>query len=290
MNGRRLVSLLPWAWLGLFFLVPFLIVLKISLADADLGVPPYTALFEVVDDTVLRIRLNWANFQYVLTEELYAAAFLQSLKLASMATLACLLLGYPMAYAIARSSAAARGPLLMLIILPFWTSFLIRVYAWMAILKSEGPINHLLLALGLVDEPLPLLHSEFAVLIGLVYSYLPFMVLPLYANLEKMDLSLLEAAADLGCRPFRAFWAITVPQSWPGVVAGSMLVFIPAVGEFVIPDLLGGPETLMIGRRLWDDFFMGRDWPLAAAVAITLLVLLVLPMALLQHTRAGAER
>ncbi|MBF0391271.1 MAG: ABC transporter permease subunit [Alphaproteobacteria bacterium] len=290
MNGRRLVSLLPWAWLGLFFLVPFLIVLKISLADADLGVPPYTGLFEVIDDTVLRIRLNWANFQYVLTEDLYAAAFLQSLKLASMATLACLLLGYPMAYAIARSSAGARGPLLMLIILPFWTSFLIRVYAWMAILKSEGPINHLLLALGLVDEPLPLLHSEFAVLIGLVYSYLPFMVLPLYATLEKMDLSLLEAAADLGCRPFRAFWAITVPQSWPGVVAGSMLVFIPAVGEFVIPDLLGGPETLMIGRRLWDDFFMGRDWPLAAAVAITLLVLLVLPMALLQHTRAGAER
>jgi putrescine transport system permease protein len=216
-------------------------------------------------------------------------SYLKSLKIAGISTLVCLLLGYPMAYAIARTRNTLRNFLLMLVILPFWTSFLIRVYAWIGILKSNGLLNNLLLSLGVINHPLPLLHTDFAVYLGIVYSYLPFMVLPLYATLSRMDLTLLEAAADLGCRPWKAFLRITLPLSLPGIIAGCMLVFIPAVGEFVIPDLLGGPDSLMIGKVLWTEFFSNRDWPAASAVAVVMLVLLVVPLALFQHAQEKSE-
>lgn len=285
-GGRVAIGLPPLAWLVAFFLVPFAIVLKISLSETQVGIPPYAPLLTLVDDTFIQIRINLANFRYLFSDSLYAYALLNSVRIAAIATLFCLLLGYPMAYAIARSPRRWRTTLLMMVVLPFWTSFLLRVYAWIGILKTEGLVNNFLLWLGAIDEPLPLLYSDFAVLLGIVYSYLPFMILPLYATLEKMDLSLLEAAADLGCRPFRAFLAVTLPLSRPGMLAGAMLVFIPAVGEFVIPDLLGGPDTLMIGRVLWDDFFSNRDWPVASAVAVALLILLVAPLIVLQRAQA----
>ncbi len=283
-GGRTLVGLAPYAWLVAFFLVPFLIVVKISLSEAQNAIPPYLPVLSW-DGWWPQLQLNWANYTLIIEDELYLAAFLNSVKVAGLSTLLCLLIGYPMAYAIARVRPNLRTPLLMLIVLPFWTSFLLRVYAWIGILKNEGLLNNLLIWLGATSEPLPLLHSSFAIHVGIVYSYLPFMVLPLYATLEKMDLSLLEAAADLGCRPLRAFLRITLPLSWPGILAGSLVVFIPAVGEFVIPDLLGGPDNLMIGKVLWTDFFNNRDWPVASAVAVALLLLLALPLALLQRTR-----
>ncbi|WP_255448395.1 ABC transporter permease subunit [Telmatospirillum sp. J64-1] len=284
-----LVTALPYLWLVLFFLIPFAIVFKISFSESIRAIPPYAPLFEMVDDTFLQIRLNLANYMMLFEDRLYLAAYLNSIKIAAISTLVCLLIGYPMAYGIARSSKAVRNGLLMLIILPFWTSFLIRVYAWIGLLKNEGLINNFLLWLGLIDQPLPMLYTPFAVYVGIVYSYLPFMILPLYATLEKMDMSLLEAAADLGCKPFKAFLTITLPLSLPGIVAGSLLVFIPAVGEFVIPDLLGGPSTLMIGKVLWTDFFNNRDWPLASAVAVAMLVLLVVPIMLFQRYQQRAE-
>jgi putrescine transport system permease protein len=223
-------------------------------------------------------------------DPLYTIAYLKSLRIAGISTLVCLLLGYPMAYAIARTRDSLRNLLLMLIILPFWTSFLIRVYAWIGILKSNGLLNNLLLYLGVIDHPLTLLHTDFAVYLGIVYSYLPFMVLPLYATLSRMDLTLLEAAADLGCRPWEAFLKVTLPLSLPGIIAGCMLVFIPAVGEFVIPDLLGGPDSLMIGKVMWTEFFSNRDWPAASAVAVVMLALLVVPLALFQRAQEKSER
>ena len=284
LRGRGLVSAIPMLWFGLFFLAPFLIVLMISLAESVIAQPPYTSLWSW-QDGFLQIRLNLGNYQFLLQDELYAAAYLNSLRIAGIATLITLLIGYPMALGIARAQARMRVLLLMLIVLPFWTSFLIRVYAWIGLLKNNGLINNLLVSLGLIDQPLPLLHSDFAVYLGIVYSYLPFMVLPLYANLVRLDPTLLEAAADLGCRPFKAFWSVTLPLSLPGVIAGSMLVFIPAVGEFVIPDLLGGPDTLMIGKVLWSEFFNNRDWPLASAVAVAMLLLLVIPIVIFQRTQ-----
>jgi putrescine transport system permease protein len=281
--GRGLVVAIPWVWLFLFFLIPFAIVLKISFADTQLAVPPYTPLFGWVEGQYLQIRLNAGNFLFLLRDSLYVQAFLSSLKVAGISTVFCLLIGYPMAYAIARSNAAWRNILLLLIILPFWTSFLVRVYAWMGLLRNNGLINNALMALGLIDEPIVMLQTDFAMYVGIVYSYLPFMILPLYSNLEKHDQTLLEAAVDLGSRPFRAFLQITLPLSIPGVIAGSMLVFIPAVGEFVIPRLLGGTDSLMIGRVLWDEFFSNRDWPVASAVAICLLLLLVLPIMVFQR-------
>jgi putrescine transport system permease protein len=281
--GRGLVVVIPWVWLFLFFLIPFAIVLKISFADTQLAVPPYTPLFGWVEGQYLQIRLNAGNFLFLLRDSLYVQAFLSSLKVAGISTVFCLLIGYPMAYAIARSNAAWRNILLLLIILPFWTSFLVRVYAWMGLLRNNGLINNALMALGLIDEPIVMLQTDFAMYVGIVYSYLPFMILPLYSNLEKHDQTLLEAAVDLGSRPFRAFLQITLPLSIPGVIAGSMLVFIPAVGEFVIPRLLGGTDSLMIGRVLWDEFFSNRDWPVASAVAICLLLLLVLPIMVFQR-------
>ncbi len=281
---------IPTFWLVLFFVLPFLIVLRISIAEPALAIPPYTALWDWAEDGVMLIRLNLQNFVLVWEDSLYLAAFGNSLWVALVCTLLCLLIGYPMAYAIATAPERRRVVLLMLIILPFWTSFLIRVYAWIGILKPEGLLNNFLLWLGVIDTPLAILHTQTAIYIGVVYSYLPFMILPLYANLSRMDLTLLEAAADLGCRAGRAFMRITLPLSLPGIVAGSMLVFIPVVGEFVIPDLLGGPDNLMVGRMLWTEFFSNKDWPLASAIAILLLVVLVVPFVLMERWQQRLER
>ena len=281
--GRRLVLGLPFLWLGFFFFAPFLIVLKVSFAEAILGNPPFGPLVEWVDGAFVQLRLNLDNYRLMLEDSLYFGAFVNSIKVAALSTLLCLLLGYPMAYGIARARPSLRLPLLLLIILPFWTSFLIRVYAWIGILKNNGLINNLLLSAGIIDQPLALLHSPVAVYVGIVYSYLPFMILPLYATLVRMDLTLLEAAADLGARPFTAFLKVTLPLSLPGIIAGSLLVFVPATGEFVIPDLLGGPDSLMIGKVLWTEFFNNADWPVASAMAVVLLLVLVFPVAWLQR-------
>ncbi|HEX3500133.1 MAG TPA: ABC transporter permease subunit [Stellaceae bacterium] len=288
LGAGRLALCLPYAWLLVLFLAPFAIVAAISLGESAIGIPPYTPPLSFADGLVPTFNVNLGNYGLLLGDSLYIRNYLNSLALAGGATALCLLLGYPMAYAIAPAPARWRNPLLMLIILPFWTSFLIRVYAWIGILKTNGLINNLLLASGIVDQPLPLLNNVFSVELALVYSYLPFMILPLYATLERMDPALREAAADLGCRPFRVFLAVTLPLSLPGIAAGCLLVFIPAVGEFVIPDLLGGPDTLMIGKVLWDEFFTNRD-PVASAVAIAMLVLLVAPIALAQRALRHAE-
>jgi len=287
--GRFLVGLPPYGWLLLFFLLPFLIVFKISLSELQEAIPPFQPIFAWTGEAVLQLRLNFGNYAYLFSDDLYALAYLTSLKVAAISTLLTLLIGYPMAYTIARAPVRIRNPLLMLVVLPFWTSLLIRVYAWMGILKNEGLLNGLLLKIGLISAPLQIIDTNLAVYIGIVYSYLPYMVLPLYATLEKMDLTLLEAAADLGCPPFRAFLAVTLPLSLPGIVAGTLLVFIPAVGEFVIPDLLGGPDTLMIGRVIWSEFFDNRDWPVASAVAVAILLFLVVPIMLYQRNEARAE-
>ncbi len=271
----RFVIALPFAWLIVFFLLPFALVLAIAFGtNAPDSAPP------------VALGLSLENFKLLFTDDLYVAAWLSSLRIAATATLACLLLGYPMAYAIARAAPGRRPLLLMLVILPFWTSFLIRVYAWIGLLAENGILNQVLRWTGLASDPGTILGTEWAVQLGIVYAYLPFMVLPLYASLEKLDIGLLEAAADLGARPFAAFLTITLPLSLPGIVAGCLLVFIPAVGEFVIPDLLGGTDTLMIGKVLWDEFFTNSDWPLASAVAICLLVLLVGPIVLFQRQQA----
>lgn len=292
-RSRRLAALVPAApflWLVAFFLVPFGIVLKISLSDPATAQPPYRPLldlaggWEAVGEFVGGLDLE--NFSTLLGDPLYVDAALSSLRIAAVSTLLLLLVGYPLAYAMARASAGWRPVLVALVILPFWTSFLIRVYAWIGILRPEGFLNALLQGLGLVSEPLQILNTETAVFIGMVYAYLPFMVLPLYASLERLDRTLIDAALDLGATPLRAFWTITAPLSLPGVIAGSLLCFIPIVGEFVVPDLLGGSETLMIGRTLWSEFFSNRDWPLASAVAIVLLVLLVVPIVLYREAEA----
>jgi putrescine transport system permease protein len=280
--GRRLVAGIPALWLTGLFLVPFLIVLKLSFSEVRLAVPPYAPLLAWVHGLPLP-RLHFANYAFLFTDSLYVSSYLYSLKVAAVATLCCLLIGYPMAYAIARSRPSGRNVLLMLIVLPFWTSFLLRVYAWIGLLKGNGVINNVLLALGVIHEPLTLLQTDFAVYIGIVYAYLPFMILPLYANLEKHDLTLLEAAADLGARPIRAFLRITLPQSVPGMVAGALLVFIPAVGEYIVPSLLGRSDQIMIGRVLSDEFFENRDWPLASAVAVLMLLVLVAPILMFQR-------
>ena len=282
-HGRGAVITLPMLWLLLFFLVPFLIVLKISFSEAVMAMPPYAPLYEWTHDRVLAIRLHLANYHFLFTDPLYLDSFLYSLKVAAVSTVLCLLLGYPMALGITRASPARRNLLLMLVILPFWTSFLLRVYAWIGLLKEDGLINNLLLSLHLLGQPIPMVNTSFAVYVGIVYSYLPFMILPLYANLEKHDASLLEAAADLGAPPWRAFLRVTWPLSLPGVLAGALLVFIPATGEYVIPSLLGSANQLMIGRVLSDEFFENRDWPVASAVAILILIVLLGPILLFQR-------
>src|ERR1700720_195474 len=274
---------IPTVWLIILFLIPFIIVFKISFSEVRLAMPPFAPLFEWLDGKLVAIKVNFANYAFLFTDALYVSSYLYSLKVAAVSTVACLLLGYPMAYAIARSTATSRSVLLMLIVLPFWTSFLLRVYAWIGLLKSNGVINNVLMSVGIIHEPLTLLQTDFAVYIGIVYSYLPFMILPLYANLEKHDNTLLEAAADLGATPMTGFFRITLPQSIAGIIAGSLLVFIPAVGEYVVPSLLGRSDQLMIGRVLSDEFFENRDWPVASAVAILILLALVIPIMLFQR-------
>jgi putrescine transport system permease protein len=288
-RGTSLVTSVPYLWLLLFFLLPFVIVLKISFSDTQIAMPPYQPLLSWGEDQILQIKLHLSNFAFLFQDDLYWMSYLTSIMVATISTLLCLLIGYPMAYAIARASPATRNILLLLVILPFWTSFLLRVYAWIGLLKNNGFINQALMALGLTDAPIQMLQTDFAVYVGIVYSYLPFMILPLYANLEKMDLTLLEAAADLGSRPWQGFLKITLPLSVPGIIAGCLLVFIPAVGEFVIPSLLGDPGMLMIGKVLWTEFFNNRDWPVASAVAIALLLVLVIPIMLYQRTQESAS-
>jgi putrescine transport system permease protein len=285
-RGRYLVLAIPLLWLTLFFLVPFLLVLKISVASALPGArPPYSALFDQVADGGVTLKLTAANYALLLTDKLYIKAYLNSLLFAGVSTVFCLLIGYPMAYGIARAKPLGRLALLTLVILPFWTSSLLRSYALIGILKTNGLLNQVLLGIGAIDAPLEILHTNIAVYIGIVYNYLPFMILPLTANLMKLDFTLLEAAADLGARPFSAFTRITLPLSLPGIVAGSLLVFIPSVGEFVIPDLLGGPDALTIGRVIWTEFFNNRDWPMASAVAVAMLALITVPTLLFEYTQ-----
>jgi putrescine transport system permease protein len=281
--GRWLIILPPLLFLVIFFLVPFAFAFKISFAETSPSVPPFTDVISFTPDHHLRFAATLGNYRYLLTDEVYGVAYLYSLRTAFFSTLICLVLGYPMAYAIARAPKSTQGLLLLVIMLPFWTSFLLRVYALEGIIRDTGFLNTALLHLGLIREPLHIMRTSLALYLGIIYSYLPFMVLPLFATLEKLDPTLLEAAADLGSPPWRAFLDITVPLSIPGVIAGSMLVFIPAVGEFVIPSLLGGPNQLMIGRVLWDEFFGNHDWPVASAVAIAFLLLLVGPIAIYQY-------
>ncbi|VVO05345.1 Putrescine transport system permease protein PotH [Pseudomonas fluorescens] len=284
-GGRQLVIGVPFIWLFLFFMLPFFIVLKISFAEADVAIPPYTEIYSYLDQK-LQLLLNLGNYAMLADDELYIAAYLGSLKMALISTVLCLLIGYPMAYAIASARKEMQTVLVLLIMMPTWTAILIRVYAWMGILSNNGLLNGFLMTMGWIDEPLQILNTNLAVYIGVVYSYLPFMILPLYANLVKHDNSLLEAASDLGSSTFNSFWKITIPLSKNGIVAGCMLVFIPVVGEFVIPELLGGPETLMIGKVLWQEFFNNRDWPVASALAVVMLAILIVPIILFNRSQA----
>jgi putrescine transport system permease protein len=290
LGGRALIVLAPYLWLAFFFLVPFLIVLKISLSDDVLAQPPYSPVMDFSAGWAgLRdffSALDFENYAFVLSDPLYVQSYFQSVAIAAFSTFILMLVGYPIAYAMARAPLAWRPILILLVILPFWTSFLIRIYAWMGILAREGLLNQLLVGIGIIQEPLDLLATNSAVVIGIVYSYLPFMVLPVYAALDRLDESLLEVAADLGAPPWKSFWLVTFPLSVPGLVAGALLCFIPAVGEFVIPDLLGGSDTLMIGRTLWTEFFSNRSWSIASVIAVLLLILLVVPMVLYQNIQA----
>ena len=289
--GRAVVIGVPYLWLVLFFLLPFLIVLKISVSEMNVGQPPFKPLTEMVDN-FLNIRVYLGNFISlfdVANDDLYARTYLSSLKYAAWTTIFCLVIGFPFAYFMARARPTIRPALLMLVMMPFWTSFLLRVYAWKAILTTNGVFNQILIGLGIIGEPLHMLHTPFSLMIGMVYVYLPFMILPLYANLVKLDGRLLEAAADLGATPWQRFWLVTVPLSKSGIIAGSMLVFIPCVGEFVIPELLGGPETLMIGRVLWDEFFSNNDWPMASSVAVVMILLIIVPLAVFNKYQAEAQ-
>jgi putrescine transport system permease protein len=284
-TGRQAVIGVPFLWLFLFFALPFLIVIKISFAEADVAIPPYTEIFTYAEQK-LDVVLNFANYALLTGDDLYISAYLGSLKMAFFSTLLCLLIGYPMAYGISIARKEMQTVLLLLIMMPTWTAILIRVYAWMGILSNNGLLNAFLMWLGVINEPLQILNTNLAVYIGVVYSFLPFMILPLYANLVKHDQSLLEAASDLGSSTFNSFWKITVPLSKNGIIAGCMLVFIPVVGEFVIPELLGGPETLMIGKVLWQEFFNNRDWPVASSLAVVMLLILIVPIILFNRSQA----
>ena len=281
------VIYLPNLWLLLFFLVPFLIIFKISFSDPVIGQPPFTPLFDSSESSFIHVTLD--NYRFLFEDNLYWLSYLKSAKIAAISTFWCLLIGYPMAYGIARAKPVQRNILLMLVILPFWTSFLLRVYAWMGMLSTHGLINTALLASGLIEQPLKMLYSDTAVYLGIIYSYLPFMILPLYASLERLDNSMREAASDLGASPYRVFTDVTLPLSLPGVIAGCLLVFIPAMGEYVIPALLGGLDSLMIGRQLFNEFYSNRDWPVATAVATILLIILLVPIMLLQRYQIAQE-
>jgi putrescine transport system permease protein len=284
-GSRWLVIAVPYIWMLLFFAIPLAIAFKISFSQAAIAMPPYTPLLVWIDGhPALDVHLK--NYLYLIKDSLYVSAYLSSIKIAVISTFLCLLIGYPMAYAIARMDPATRNIALMLVVLPSWTSVLIRIYAWIGILKNNGLLNNFLMWTGVIDEPLAIMHTPIAVYIGIVYAYLPFMVLPLYANLVKLDIRLLEAASDLGARPWKAFLKVTLPLSKAGIIAGSMLVMIPVVGEFVIPEMLGGPDTLMIGRILWQEFFNNRDWPVASAVSIVMLLLLIIPIMIFHRAQA----
>jgi putrescine transport system permease protein len=288
--GRWAVIGIPYLWMVVLFLVPFLIVAKISLSTSVIAAPPYEPVLASLAEVWAKIgEFTAMNYGRLVSESIYVESYLSSVWIAFSSTVLMLFVAYPLAYGMARAPKAWRPTLLMMVILPFWTSFLIRVYAWIGILSEEGLLNWVLVSLGIVDEPITFLATTRAVYIGIIYSYLPFMVLPLYSSLEKLDDTLIEAAQDLGCTPLQAFWRVTFPLSIPGVIAGSFLVFIPAVGEFVIPDLLGGSDTVMIGKTLWEEFFNNRDWPAASAVAITLLMLLVVPIVVFQNAQAKAQ-
>ena len=282
---RRFVLIaVPYAWLLALFLIPFFIVLKISLSDLALAIPPYTPTLKDGFGTMIKA-FDFENFAFLASDDLYWKAYLSSLQIALISTILALLVGYPMAYGMARAPEEWRPTLMMLIILPFWTSFLIRVYAWVGILSNEGFLNQFLMWVGIIDGPLTILNTNTAVYIGIVYTYLPFMILPIYAALDRLDESLIEAAEDLGCSRMQAFWLVTIPLSRNGIIAGCFLVFIPALGEFVIPSLLGGSGTLMIGKVLFEEFFNNRDWPVASAVAVVLLLILVIPIVLFQRNQ-----
>ena len=285
-QGNKLVIGIPYGWFILLVAIPLLIVMKISLSEMEA-----TSVSNMISWTngLPTLKLNFANYQFIFSDALYVKTYISSIKYALLTTLICLAIGYPFAYFMARAPKHIQPTLLMLIMLPFWTSFLLRIYAWKTLLVSNGVINNVLMSLHVIKAPLEMMNNSFSLTIGMVYSYLPFMILPLYANLSKLDLRYLEAAADLGTSPFKAFWLITVPLSKAGIIAGSMLVFIPAVGEFVIPELLGGPDTLMIGRVLWDEFFSNNDWPMAAAVAVVMIALILVPMAILNRAEASLE-
>ena len=286
-TGRSLVIGVPFLWLTFAFLVPFLIVMRISFTESDMGSPFGTLM--TLADGVITLKVKVSNYLFIAQDELYALTYLNSIKFAAITASLCLVIGYPFAYFMARAKPTVRPVLLMLVMMPFWTSFLLRIYAWKGILANNGILNHFLISMGFIAEPLHLMNTQFSLIIGMVYAYLPFMILPLYANLVKMDLRFLEAAADLGATPLQAFWRITVPLSKSGIIAGTMLVFIPAVGEYVIPELLGGPETLMIGRQLWDEFFTNNDWPLASAVTVVVILLILVPMAIFNKYTAEQE-
>jgi putrescine transport system permease protein len=282
-RNRWAVLAVPWAWLGAFFALPLAVVLAISLADPVTGIPPYSQILVWPSGGLPRFLGDFEKYALLLADPYYRDGLVGAVGIASGATALCLALGYPMALAIVRAPTAWRAALLLLVMVPFWTSFLIRIYAWMAILNTNGLANQILLALGLTDRPLALLYTDFAVYIGIVYAYLPFMVLPVYAVLDRIDPALLEAASDLGARPLRAFLSVTLPLSFSGIFAGCLLVFVPALGEFVVPELLGGSDFLMIGRLLWTESFQNRDWPMAAAIAIVVLLIVVVPVMLLQR-------
>lgn len=288
-RGHRLVIAIPYLWMVLFFLIPFMIILKISFAEKDIAIPPFTPMISY-DDQQLQFIFNIGKYINLLQDNVYVYAYLQSLEVASISTLICLLIGYPLAWAIVHSSSSVRNALLMLIVLPSWTSFLIRVYAWMGILKNNGLLNNFLLWLGVIDHPMQIMYTNTAVYIGIVYAYLPFMILPIYTALMRLDYSLVEAAADLGARPFRTFFSVILPLTKQGIAAGAMLVFIPAVGEFVIPELLGGKDSLLIGSLLWQEFFNNGDWPAASAVAVVMLLILMFPIVWFYRYQTREER
>ncbi|MEI8295116.1 MAG: ABC transporter permease subunit [Alphaproteobacteria bacterium] len=288
-HDRRFVTAVPFGWLGLFFLVPFLIIIKISFSQTRIAIPPFQPLWQWAKDGQLRIQIYFQAYAKLFTDPFYVEALLNSLLLAAIATLICLGVGYMMAYAISRAQPRWRTILMLLIILPFWTSYLIRVYAWIGLLNTQGIFNKILLTFGWIDAPLLLIYNSFSVTLGLVYCYLPFMILPIYATLLKINPVYLEAAYDLGCRPWRAFWTLTVPLSMPGIIAGCILVFIPTVGEYVIPELLGGSKSLMLGRVIWMEFFNNRDWPMACALTVVMLTIFVIPVIMIQRAQLPNE-
>lgn len=288
-NNRRFISLIPFGWLSLFFLVPFGIIIKISFSESRLAIPPFHPLWEWLKNEQIHILVDFWSYVRIFSDPFYGAALLHSLIAAALATSICLVFGYAIAYAISRTPSHWRTPLILLIILPFWTSYLIRVYAWIGLLSPKGVINQVLLTLGWIQAPLPLIYNTFSVMVGLVYCYLPFMIFPIYATLLKIDPAYCEAASDLGATPWRIFRSITLPLSRPGIMAGCLLVFLPSVGEYIIPELLGGSDSMMLGRVLWMEFFNNRDWPLACALAVIMVIMFVIPVVLIQRAQLKAS-